>query len=287
MGFSDAALLLVSIVGFGFLTAIMYSLIFSRALSREEFDEAQETAEDYNDRLDRADVATLNRAQRRARAKNIMKRQRRMVVEDPAAEEEGNDDDAPPAAPAHEGHLPHPSRKERQRAAKEAERHERKLLEEERQALQRQAQQEAQREKEARQRREAQAAQEEKERRLQEEQEHKRAAEKEWKTFLSYQKDVLTVLEFDALAREQQTVSIDGLAERFRVPSTKIRERIEQLVAEGRLTGLLRDSDEFVSLSDPQLEAIAHRVRQEAYVTPRQISDIFQSVITESPSTES
>ena len=76
VGFSDRTLLFVSVMGFGFITVVVYIMIVSRTKSADELDEYEGNV-DYEEALLRADVANLNRAQRRARAKALMKRQRR------------------------------------------------------------------------------------------------------------------------------------------------------------------------------------------------------------------
>ena len=73
---SDSILLVVSSVGFVILATTIYSIIITRLKTAQEIDEDEET--DYDEKLTNADVSTLNRAQRRARARHIMKQQRRI-----------------------------------------------------------------------------------------------------------------------------------------------------------------------------------------------------------------
>lgn len=159
VGFSDAAILVVSLLGFCFLASTIYSLILLKVQSRKEFDQAEERELDYDELLDRADVATLSRAQRRARAKNIMKRQRRVVAQpldtggneqEDAHEQHLEEDDEPPAHTSLTA-----TRKERQKVAKMAELKERKLFDERRRQLQLDAQETATKEKKERERLEA------------------------------------------------------------------------------------------------------------------------------------
>lgn len=81
VGFSDRMLLVASAVGFVALAVTVYSILWTRLPTADGAnDDGATTAADYEERLVRANVATLNRAQRRARAKAIMKEQRRAVV---------------------------------------------------------------------------------------------------------------------------------------------------------------------------------------------------------------
>jgi hypothetical protein len=187
VGASDSLLLIVSGFGFLFLAWTVYWIIITKVKSARELQAewgGQELG--YDAQLAHADVLTLNRAQRRARARHIMKQQRRMgppgaaTVHDVAAGEEGVDIDndnrpqmrmidaeqqqqqqvAPPedAIPHfqddtyHQGSLRHLSRKDRQKAAKLVEREERRLLEEVRRKEQIEAQESAQQKRRARER---------------------------------------------------------------------------------------------------------------------------------------
>ena len=74
---SDKTLLAVSLAGFVVLATTVYVLVIRPSLAAEETDE-RDGIYNYDDELDHADVRTLNRAQRRARARNRMKRNRRV-----------------------------------------------------------------------------------------------------------------------------------------------------------------------------------------------------------------
>ncbi|KAL3926484.1 MAG: hypothetical protein SGARI_005591, partial [Bacillariaceae sp.] len=129
VGASDSLLLGVSIVGFLLMAYTIYSIILSKVKSAQEIeDEENETS--FEDRLARADVSTLTRAQRRARARHIAKQQRRVAtgVEgldhadgEHNPQQQPEEQDVPPMEDDthHAGSLRHLSRKERQKAAKE------------------------------------------------------------------------------------------------------------------------------------------------------------------------
>lgn len=135
---SNQSLVIISTVGFGFLGLAMYFVLRQLSATAEE-NEIEER--DYDEILEQSDVATLNRAQRRARAKYRMKNTRRAAVpgqQQPIANEgdgpevggegeidggEGNNGDVSANANL--------SRKERRLAAKQQEREERKTYAEE------------------------------------------------------------------------------------------------------------------------------------------------------------
>ncbi|KAL7531197.1 hypothetical protein ACHAXR_003891 [Thalassiosira sp. AJA248-18] len=144
---SNKTIVLVSSIGFASLGLVLF-IILRRLSTNNDHDEQQENnvrARDaYGEILDQSDVATLNRAQRRARAKFRMKKARR--IQTPGqhqAEGIGGDDAGALAQGNGEGDnvmrhnggrnndLSNLTRKERQKAAKAMEREERKISAEE------------------------------------------------------------------------------------------------------------------------------------------------------------
>ena len=239
VGFSDAALLVVSIVGFCCLAVTIYSIVILRLQTREEFqkqllrDENTGEALSYEERLARADVATLSRAERRARARTIMKQKRRVTpaAQQPAAQQEqqhqeegagddegqegqrmlllqnerqqqDNHDDGGDAEEDDDDHSlllrnpQHASRKERQRRAKLVEKEERRVHVQERRRLQEQAQQAAQREKKERERLHARRIEEERKLQKQQYDAQEQQRQAAWNTFLSSPKRTLPVQEW-------------------------------------------------------------------------------------------
>eukprot|EP00571_Detonula_confervacea_P009270 CAMPEP_0172321424 /NCGR_PEP_ID=MMETSP1058-20130122/43353_1 /TAXON_ID=83371 /ORGANISM="Detonula confervacea, Strain CCMP 353" /LENGTH=326 /DNA_ID=CAMNT_0013036931 /DNA_START=15 /DNA_END=995 /DNA_ORIENTATION=+ len=142
---SNKTIIILSTLGFGALGLALF-LILRRLSTIDGHDEQQEHERGrdvYGEQLDQSDVATLNRAQRRARAKFRMKKARRAAV--PGQQEVNGEDDEGGAAQAlggdevmgedfggindlGEANL---TRKERQKAAKAREREERKIYAEE------------------------------------------------------------------------------------------------------------------------------------------------------------
>ena len=162
IGFSDRILLGVSIVGFTALVYFVHSLL--SGLRSNNMDDDYLDGGTEEERLIRcADINTLNRTQRRARAKAIMKEQRRVQnpTLDVVADDINNNMEHENGAvgnnienvdlPTHR--VPPPpilSRKERQQHAKITEKEERRLLQDEREGQQKMVQLEAQRQKKER-----------------------------------------------------------------------------------------------------------------------------------------
>jgi hypothetical protein len=240
VGFSDAALLVVSIIGFCCLAVTIYSIVILRLQTREEFqkqllrDENTGEALSYEERLARADVATLSRAERRARARTIMKQKRRVTpaAQQPAAQQEqqhqeegagddegqegqgmlllqnerqqqdNHDDGGDAEAEDDDDHSlllrnpQHASRKERQRLAKLVEKEERRVHVQERRKQQEQAQHVAQREKKERERLHTMRIEEERKLQKQQYDAQEQQRQAEWNTFLSSPKRTLSVQEW-------------------------------------------------------------------------------------------
>jgi flagellar biosynthesis GTPase FlhF len=306
VGVSDIILISVSVVGFGFLTASIYRILWLRARGDDEQIENAAAALNYDDdqALIAANVATLNRAQRRARAKAIMKQQRRVAVAvapapaevaDPAQLMDDRDDNENAAPdnqlrqrrrqPVVNANATAISRKKRQEAAKAQERWERKVCAEQRHANQEAALQRAQQEKLERlalaaQRQSAQAQQE-----AHQDQERRDRERATWSTFLTKNhgknaesegpaQSTLTVEEFVRACREQRRQCLDDYARRFDCSGSIVRSRIGDLVRDGRLAGWFLCDNVFVVVSDQELQQMATGIRQQTTVLA--LSDVAQ-----------
>eukprot|EP00980_Cylindrotheca_fusiformis_P008562 scaffold1820_cov129-Cylindrotheca_fusiformis.AAC.3 len=276
VGASDAALLIVSGAGFIFLAVTIYSIVLTKLKSSAEIEE-EERELDYNEELANADVSTLTRAQRRARARHIMKQQRRItpVPGAPGAPEEIAENEQ-----AQVNEKSQLSRKERQKAAKAAEKEERRLYENERRQEQQEAQRIAQKEKKEREKRMMQKADEERlaryEQRMKEEMENY----ERWRTFLA-SKDgrmKLTVKEWIAELRASKVVSVDKLAARFGSAENEVERRIQELLDSSRLTGIL-DGGKFIYLSIQEMVDIASFLQSRDTTTLEQVQNKIQEYI--------
>lgn len=294
VGFSDAVLLVVSGVGFVMLAWTVYSIVILRLKSAKEVEEEDKDIA-YDERLANADVATLNRAQRRARAKHIMKQQRRIAQATnldfapeandqamPAPDDAPHDELIPAAANGHDASLRNLSRKQRNKAAKAAEKEERRLFDEERRREQAEAERLAREEKRVRDRLKAERVQKEREERQKHEEVEELRAYNEWKTFLSSEDGTnsISVLEWKKELQKTNLVTTEELAKRFRISRTKVASRIKELVSSLRVTGILEEDGRFIYFSPEEMGELANFIRSRNKSTLEQIADEAQRIIS-------
>lgn len=296
---SDKTLLAVSIAGFIVLATTVYFFLIRPSKSSDELDDGVGGGGiNYDEELDHADVRTLNRAQRRARARNRMKRNRRI---DPrfgqqhhhgegqgedgaqgggdgeAAAAGGDADqvhqlllDADAAAAEAAGgsetddddHRQHLSRKERAKLAKAAEREERRLYEKERQEARKQAEAAAAAERKEREKGREAAALEDKRRRALEAQERERAEHQEWiMLFVKSSRSESTVKDFIGRAKQRKIWPIDDIAREYGVAPKEAVSRIEQLISEDRLFGIVSNGI-FLFIEPNEMKLIADFIKR-------------------------
>lgn len=272
----------------------IYTIILLRLKNRQELQEEQDEMEKkYEEILTETDVAQLSRAQRRARARHIMKQQRRVAPLPQQQQQVAGDgalavvaDQPAPlqAAAADHDNGPVLSRKERQRLAKAAEREERKLLENERKQQQAVALKEAQQRK--MERLQVQARQQEQARVRQEEEKvaADRAQKEAWETFLCNHETGTKLLVSDWLAQCQQNriVALDALAEEFGVALENVAQRIKQLVSQQRVAGVFtKNGNTFVVFGELELQSLADLVRTRGCMDANQVADWMNQQVTQ------
>ncbi|KAL3903581.1 MAG: hypothetical protein SGILL_010390 [Bacillariaceae sp.] len=289
VGASDKVLLGVSIVGFAVMAYTVYSIILTKVKSSKEIEDEEKNVS-FEDRLAQADVSTLTRAQRRARARHIAKQQRRVPTgieglgamdgeegardpQNPQPEEQ----EVPPMEDGthHAGTLRHLSRKERQKAAKEIELKERKLLEDQRRKEQLEAQEGARLKKKAKERQQAKQADEGRKRRQEQREADELTAYYKWRTFLpppcmdgggpSEPATIsITVKEWNGELQKERNVAIASLSKRFGVSDQVVEHRIHELLEEDRVAGFLDNvNGNFVHLSPNDMAELASFVESQ------------------------
>jgi len=242
VGFSDKTLLIASITGF---CLVVGTLIFLRSRTTDEAAEDDDEDGTYEKRLAQADVSTLTRSQRRARAHIIMKEKRKVDKES---------DDGPQL-----------SRKDRQRAAKAAELAERKFNEAERKRREAISKEEAMREREKR--------NSEREAREELAREEELALQKQqqmaYDTFLSSNAGkVLLVNDWISSMKRQSTpVDMSLLASEYDKTENDVIVRIETLQTEGRIVGLFDKNNKFLYLPDEQVDAVIGKMKEAGTVS--------------------
>ena len=271
VGFSNSALLVVSVAGFCMVAVTVYAFVFARAKTREEMEKEEQDDQDYDERLTRADVSTLTRAQRRARARVIMKQHRRAFV--PPTEGEGEQAVEQPEDEQQQQAL---SRKERQRAAKLAEKENRRLFEEERRKQQKEAEMQAQK----RRREEARKAEQERQQKKLEKQAQEQKEQSEWETFMSGPDCTLSVQEWTRDLNRERIVDIDEIAAQFSTIQAVVRKRIEKLVQERRVAGVF-EGNKFIFVSDTELQAIAGKILEAGSCSLSDVARICNEVVSE------
>ena len=273
---SDTVLLIVSSIGFVMLAATIYSIIITRLKTAQEIEGESEEI-DYDDKLVNADVSTLTRAQRRARARHIMKQQRRAAPAGVPAhgEENGLDDAANEGEQTRDNQYRPLSRKDRQKAAKAAEKEERRRFEVDRKRQQIANQEAAKRNRKARDR--IQAEQADEGRRIR--QELKNAKELKfydaWNTFLSSVDGTKTMLVGEWIeSLERNRVSyVDDLANEFHIPSSKVVDRIKELLKSDRVTGFFENDDRFIYVTQQEMISLAHYAHGQSQISLTQFSE--------------
>jgi hypothetical protein len=276
VGVSDTVLLLVSGAGFVFLAVTIYSIVLAKLKSSEEIEEEGKEF-NYDEKLANADVSTLNRAQRRARARHIMKQQRRITPAGGVLGENGDIDDNNQVQENEASHL---SRKDRQKAAKSAEKEERRLYENERRQQQQEAQKLAQQEKKERERLMTEKTDEERQARYEQRITEELTDYENWRTFLASPdgSNVLTVKEWIAELQKSRLVYVKKLAERFDISRETVEERIQHILAASRVTGI-QDGNRFIYLSMQEMTDVASFLQARDKTSLEQILEKIEEII--------
>jgi predicted DNA-binding transcriptional regulator len=262
--FCNAALLIVSAAGFCMLAITVYSILVVRLKTADEIEDRT-----YDDTLKRADIASLNRAERRARAKAIMKEQRRVEFAAAANDEQQQEDTI---------HIPAQTRKERQKAAKATEKHERKLCEEQRAEQQRQAREQALAKRLAREQEQASRVHDEQKSKRAEKEARELEDVKERTVFFSTSACSETIQAFQDEAMQSRAIRIADISERFQVTDDAVLERIHALVKRGQLTGVI-DQGHFISFSHEELQEVAVAIAKKGEASMEDIINLCKPIL--------
>jgi len=299
-GFSNSSLLVISLMGFTLLFALLAFLCHA-APSDEDLNEDEKDGVSYDQLLQEADICTLNRVQRRARARLLMKKNRRLPVQDqPGMNREGGE-----AAAAGEGEGGQPlllgggegeheantepiipsgpklSRKERQNAAKVLEQLERKADKEQNRLKMKQYEEE-------RIIRE-QLTSEKKDRIEREKKEHVEKEFQGWKFMFPPSDDgdsddpSVTVNDFVKELMNQPVIGLQETATRFSVSVPALIQRLKDLEEDGRIChGILNeDRDEYTFIDIECMEKITRFIKDEGCVSMQAISLKLAEIIEE------
>jgi DDRGK domain len=263
VGFSDTALLVVSLCGFGLLVGTVYALVLARLKTKEEAEEDAKRELDYDEYLIQANVAALSRAELKARARALARRQQQN-----------------PDRPGIAG-----SRKERHKLAKDIEKEERKQYAGQRREEQLAAQEAAQGSKRERERVLAERMEMEKRKREEEQLAKERIEELERSTFLSTDTKQQSVDDWVAELEnaKENVVYLNEVADEFGVSPCRARDRIQQLVDENRLWGVFEEDGRFVRVRESEVHDLLREIRirhRDGTVSNLEIASLWNSLQT-------
>ena len=300
VGVSNLSLLLISSIGFGILGIALYVLILRPSAGATDGDNSDDgELRNYEEQLDGADVRTLNRAQRRLRARNHMKKNRRMAQQEVA----GRDAGAAAAGVAdqllleeemgfaagdggagHEGdeqrQQQHLSRKERARLAKTAEKEERQLYEEERREARKFADAKAAVDRREREKEREAAAEEERRRREAEGKERELAEHNEWVRVFAFAAVQRTVKELVAEAQQRKVWPVNDIADTFAVTPEQVVARLEQLMSENRLAGSIVSQGTLIYIGRSEMQELAKFLLRNGNTSLPELSDEVRRIVS-------
>jgi hypothetical protein len=286
VGFSDAALLAASVIGFLILASTVSSTVLMHAVclksSKEVAKEKPAGGNGDEEPLVHADVSALDRSEHGARAPAILKQQRLVrqalsIEESPDAKlelesdtegSEGEDAKGTEDGDAKESEAgvtmslkdiqnAAKAKEKLLRAAKAAERDALRVLEDQRREQEKQAQDDAQqlkREEEKEEARKQEAAQLV----AKKQKEELEMAEFEAsKVFLSSPSRSQSVQEWVDEMKDTRTVLMTEMATSFKLPEEKVVQRIQELIKEGRVAGVMEDNGRFIFIAEDELHSIA------------------------------
>ena len=315
VGFSNETILFISLLGFTILFASLACICYYSPSQRKyngnnnanNNDDDDDGDDEYNQLLQDADVSTLNRAQRKARARLLIKKNKKKKKgaianrqdamdrndnddnnnndNDDNNNDDGNNNEVEPIVDERE----FKSRKERQKASKQEEKMVRRQYEELRKSKLKEEEElggddndddESGKHGEV-------ALQMKKE---QMELEHKKIREEEmrsWKymfpesTVDSNDNDGRTVNEFVKDLYEKKKVNINDIADRFQVSIDKVISRLQQLEKEGRIDhGILDEKRmEYYCINGNDMYQIVERIRVEGVVSIDDVIGMIDEIV--------
>jgi hypothetical protein len=275
VGFSDAALLAASVIGFLILASTVSSTVVMHLTPSEKGAKEKVAGENGDEeQLVHADVSALDRSEHGAPAPAILKQQRQVrralsIEEYPDAELEiGSDTEESEEGDAKESEDEVPlSLKEIQRAAKAkekllraakaAERDVLRVLEDERREQEKQAQDYAQKQKREEEREEARKQEAAQLVEKKQKEELEMAEFEASKVFLSSPSRSQSVQEWIDEMTDTRTVVMTEMATSFKLPEEKVVQRIQELIKEGRVAGVMEDNGRFIFIAEDELYSIA------------------------------
>jgi len=86
--------------------------------------------------------------------------------------------------------------------------------------------------------------------------------------------------EFVDYIKNEKVVVLEDLAARFKLKTQAVIDRVNELLQEGTLTGVIDDRGKFIYISTSELEAVAKFIRQRGRVSITELAESSNSLIT-------
>ncbi|XP_038571995.1 DDRGK domain-containing protein 1-like [Micropterus salmoides] len=214
-------------------------------------------------------------------------------VEEEEEEEQQQQQNLPPTAKVgakKQKKLEEKQAKKAQREVEMEEREERKRMQELREQERRQAE-ERERLQEQRQEEEEHRAKEEQERREEEEYLRLKASfiieDQGEEEHLTEDQSRNLLQEFIQYIKSSKVVLLEDLASHFGMRTQDAIDRLQDLLAEGSLTGVIDDRGKFISITQEELDSVAHFIRQRGRVSITELAQASNSLINLMPESRS
>lgn len=260
VGFSDAALLAASVIGFLILASTVSSTVVTHFIPFKQVEKEKVAGGNGDEeQLEHADTSALGRSQ----SAPILKEERRALINEESSDAEleirsdakgSNDEDIlslkefQRAAKAKEKLI---------RAAKAAERDVLSVLEDERCEQEKQAQDVAQRQKREEEREDARKQEAARLVEKKQKEELEKAEVEASKVFLSSPHRTQSVQEWIEEMKETRPVLMTEMATSFALPAEKVAQRIQELIKDGRVAGVMEGNGRFIFIAEDELHSIA------------------------------
>jgi hypothetical protein len=267
VGFSKVALLAAIVTGFLIPAATVFaSSIVIVILTVMRLKSSKEVGKEYlaDGTGYNAEVSTLNQAQCRDCARAITKQEHLALINEDKTDAEL--EIASDAKGSEDGEAVKPtinltprtlSQKESQPTANVTDTDERRVLEDARREQQKQAQDDAQKQKQEKEREDAEKQEAARVLEKKQKEELEIAELEAWKAFLSSPNRAQSVQEWIDEMKDKRTVLMTEIATSFELPEEKVVQRIQELIKEGRLAGVMEGNGRFIFIAEDELLSIA------------------------------
>eukprot|EP00057_Strongylocentrotus_purpuratus_P019524 XP_011673998.1 PREDICTED: DDRGK domain-containing protein 1 [Strongylocentrotus purpuratus] len=89
--------------------------------------------------------------------------------------------------------------------------------------------------------------------------------------------------EFINYIKDMKVVLLEDLGAQFNIRTQEAINRVHELQAEGRLTGVIDDRGKFIYISEEELEAVAKFIRQRGRVSIAELAEASNQLVSLNP----